>query len=59
MDSLAKIYIERAENELLLAKINLDISTKEELKGILGIKKVIPSPTYNTKPPIQTFYIKP
>lgn len=39
MDSESKLYLERAENELLLAKTNFDISIKNQLKGILGIPK--------------------
>ena len=37
MDSEWKIYLNRAENELILANVNLDISIKPELKKILGI----------------------
>ncbi len=39
MDSEVKLYLERAENELLLAKTNFDISIKYQLKEILGIPK--------------------
>lgn len=39
MDSEAKLYLERAENELLLAKTNFDISIKNQLKDVLGIPK--------------------
>ncbi|MFA6073604.1 MAG: hypothetical protein WC758_05815, partial [Candidatus Woesearchaeota archaeon] len=37
MDSDAKIYIERAENELLLANVNFNISTSKKLKEELGV----------------------
>lgn len=37
MDSKVKLYLERAENELLLAKCNFDISTNNNFKAILGI----------------------
>lgn len=37
MDSEWKIYLIRAENNLVLAKANFDISIKNELKNMLGI----------------------
>lgn len=37
MDSEWKIYLIRAENELVLAKANFDISIKNDFKKILGI----------------------
>jgi uncharacterized protein (UPF0332 family) len=37
MDSETKIYIERADNELLLANINFNISTSKKLKEELGV----------------------
>lgn len=37
MDSETKIYIERADNELLLANINFNISTNKKLKEELGV----------------------
>lgn len=37
MDSEWKIYLNRAENELILAKVNFDISLNTELKKIHGI----------------------
>lgn len=39
MDSGIKIYIERANNELLLAKVNFNISTEIKLKDILNIPR--------------------
>ncbi len=39
MDSKVDLYLKRADDELLLAKINFDISTKENLKDILNIEK--------------------
>lgn len=39
MDSKVKLYLERAENEVLLAKTNFEISTNLELKNILKIPK--------------------
>jgi uncharacterized protein (UPF0332 family) len=39
MDTEAKLYMGRAENELILAKTSFDISTKRELKETLGIPK--------------------
>lgn len=38
MDSEDKLYLERAENEIILAKTNLDISLSNELKNILKIQ---------------------
>lgn len=37
MDSLIKIYLERAENKLLLSKINFDISCSAEYKQFLKV----------------------
>lgn len=37
MDSEVSIYLKRAENELILAKTNFNISTKLDLKKIHGI----------------------
>lgn len=37
MDSIVKLYLERAENEMLIAKTNFEISTNNELKEILKI----------------------
>lgn len=37
MDSEVKLYLNRAEDEYLLATKDLDISTKEEVKSFLGI----------------------
>jgi len=37
MDLKVKGYLERAENELILAKANFELSTKEEIKQILKI----------------------
>ena len=37
MDLKVKGYLERAENELILAKANFELSTKEEIKQILRI----------------------
>lgn len=37
MDSKTKLYLERGENELLLAKVNFDISTNPKFKSNLGI----------------------
>lgn len=37
MDSRAKLYLERAENKVILAKTNFDISISKELKKILKI----------------------
>lgn len=37
MDLRAKIYLERAENEIILAKINFEISLSNELKKKLNI----------------------
>ncbi len=37
MDSEAKIYLERADSKILLAKTVFDISMSRQLKGILGI----------------------
>src|SRR3989344_3732265 len=39
MDSEIKIYIERANNELLLAKVNFNISIEIKLKDILSIPR--------------------
>lgn len=39
MDSLTKLYLERAENELVLAEAILSLSSKEEIKAILKIEK--------------------
>lgn len=39
MDSRVDLYLKRADDELLLAKINFDISTKDNLKDILNIEK--------------------
>ncbi|MEI6731837.1 MAG: HEPN domain-containing protein [archaeon] len=39
MDSEGKIYLNRAEDEFLLAKKDLDLSTKDEVKAFLGIPK--------------------
>lgn len=39
MDSKVKLYLERAENEMLIAKINLDISLNDELKSLLNLPK--------------------
>lgn len=39
MVSSAELFIERADNELLLAKMNFDISKEEKLKEILNIPK--------------------
>lgn len=37
MDSVVKIYLERAENEIILAKTNLEISLSDSLKNKLKI----------------------
>lgn len=37
MDSRVKLYLERAESEILLAKINFDISQNGELKATLNL----------------------
>lgn len=37
MDSRARLYIQRADNEILLAKINFEISTKNDCKNFLNI----------------------
>ena len=37
MDSRAKIYLERAKGEILLAKTNFDISQNKELKELLKL----------------------
>ena len=37
MDLKIKSYIERAENELILAKANFELSVKEEIKQILKV----------------------
>jgi uncharacterized protein (UPF0332 family) len=37
MDSLVKLYLERAENKLLLSKMNFDISSSTEYKHFLKI----------------------
>ncbi len=39
MDSKVKLYLERAENEIIIAKTNFEISTSLELKDILKISK--------------------
>jgi uncharacterized protein (UPF0332 family) len=39
MDSEVKLYLARAENELILARASFDISTKPGLKASLGIPK--------------------
>lgn len=39
MDSEAKLYLERAENKLLLAKTNFDISIEKTIKEFLNIPK--------------------
>ncbi len=39
MDSRVKIYLKRAEDEFLLAKNDMKISTEDEIKEILGISK--------------------
>ena len=39
MDSEVKLYLQRAENEIILAKTDFEISLSEELKNILKIAK--------------------
>ncbi|MBU0963022.1 MAG: HEPN domain-containing protein [Nanoarchaeota archaeon] len=38
MDSKAKLYMQRAENEIILAKTNFDISMDNKLKEVLKLK---------------------
>ncbi|MFA5175713.1 MAG: hypothetical protein WC413_00420 [Candidatus Nanoarchaeia archaeon] len=38
MDSMVKLYLERAENEIILAKTNFDISINKELKNTLKLQ---------------------
>jgi len=37
MNSTAKLYLERANNKIILAKMNFEVSAKPELKKTLGI----------------------
>lgn len=39
MDSVVNSYLERAENELVLAKINFEISTNSKYKNIFNIEQ--------------------
>jgi hypothetical protein len=37
MDSLVKLYLERADNELILARANFELSTNIEIKKLVAI----------------------